>query len=63
MHNGAFKTLESVLEFYNKGGGIGLGMQVNNQTLSAEPLNLSKNEMSDIIAFLHALEDSVGIQQ
>ena len=59
MHNGSFNTLEAVVEFYNKGGGKGLGFQVKNQTLSAEPLNLSKNEVSDIVAFLHALEDSV----
>ncbi|HEX5024578.1 MAG TPA: cytochrome c peroxidase [Agriterribacter sp.] len=63
MHNGSFKTLEAVLEFYNKGGGNGLGLPVKNQTLSAEPLNLSENEMGDVVAFLHALEDSVTIQQ
>ena len=57
MHNGAFKTLESVVEFYNKGGGNGLGLQIKNQTLSQVPLNLSNNERSDIIAFLHTLED------
>jgi cytochrome c peroxidase len=57
MHNGAFKTLEAVVEFYNKGGGNGLGLGLKNQTLSAAPLNLSNNEMSDIIAFLHTLED------
>ncbi len=60
MHNGSFKTLEAVVEFYNKGGAIGLGLGVNNQTLSAVPLNLSKEEVNDIVHFLQALEDSVA---
>ncbi|HSB91896.1 MAG TPA: hypothetical protein VLC28_02210, partial [Flavitalea sp.] len=56
-HNGGFKTLESVLEFYNKGGGIGLGLPVKYQTLSSVSLNLTKQDMKDIIAFLNTLED------
>jgi cytochrome c peroxidase len=60
MHNGAFKTLEAVVEFYNKGGANGLGLNAASQTLSALPLNLSKEEVNDIVQFLHALEDSVG---
>jgi cytochrome c peroxidase len=59
MHNGAFKTLEAVIEFYNKGGAVGLGLSLPNQTLSAQPLNLSKEEISDIVRFLHALEDTI----
>ncbi|HMF72196.1 MAG TPA: cytochrome c peroxidase [Flavitalea sp.] len=59
MHNGSFKTLETVMEFYNKGGGKGLGLHADNQTLSSSPLNLTEKEISDIIAFLHTLEDSV----
>ena len=57
MHNGAFRSLDSLLEFYNKGGGVGLGLDLTNQTLSAKPLNLSENEKRDIINFLHALTD------
>lgn len=60
MHNGSFKTLEAVVEFYNKGGASGLGLEISNQTLSALPLDLSKEEVSDIVQFLHALEDSVA---
>jgi cytochrome c peroxidase len=52
MHNGAFKTLEAVVEFYNKGGAIGLGLPMSNQTLSAASLNLSKEEVNDIVQFL-----------
>jgi cytochrome c peroxidase len=61
MHNGAFKTLEAVVEFYNKGGAIGLGLPMSNQTLSAASLNLSKEEVNDIVQFLHSLEDSVTV--
>jgi cytochrome c peroxidase len=57
MHNGGFPDLESVLDFYNRGGGAGMGLEVSNQTLSAEALNLSQQEISDIIAFMKSLTD------
>lgn len=61
MHNGAFKTLEAVIEFYNKGGAAGMGLSLPNQTLSARPLNLTKEEVSNIESFLHTLEDKIAI--
>ncbi|GGM88706.1 cytochrome-c peroxidase [Dyadobacter beijingensis] len=57
MHNGSFGSLEKVMEFYDKGGGAGLGLDIPDQTLPAAPLNLSDEEKSDIIAFLHSLTD------
>lgn len=57
MHNGAFGSLEKVMEFYDKGGGSGLGLEVPGQTLSPVPLNMTDQEKSDIIAFLKALTD------
>lgn len=33
MHNGVFSTLEEVMEFYDKGGGAGFGLKVENQKL------------------------------
>ncbi len=57
MHNGAYRTLEEVLDFYNKGGGQGLGLSVENQTLPADPLNLSQDEIKAIVAFLGTLTD------
>ncbi|ARS38370.1 hypothetical protein CA265_01155 [Sphingobacteriaceae bacterium GW460-11-11-14-LB5] len=57
MHNGVYKTLEQVMDFYNRGGGAGMGIDVQNQTLSADKLNLSKLEIKQIIAFLGTLED------
>jgi cytochrome c peroxidase len=59
MHNGVFKTLEEVLEFYNNGGGKALKIAPPNQTLPFEKLNLSKKEQQSIIAFLSTLTDTV----
>ncbi|MEP7257120.1 MAG: cytochrome c peroxidase, partial [Flavitalea sp.] len=58
MHNGVYKTLEEVLDFYNKGGGSGLQIAIPNQTLPAEKLGLTKKETQDIIAFLKTLTDT-----
>jgi len=61
MHNGAFRSLATLLDFYNKGGGAGLGLPVPNQTLSSVALHLSKDEMNNIIIFIHTLTDSLNI--
>jgi cytochrome c peroxidase len=58
MHNGGFASMDSVIEFYNKGGGVGIGLDVPHQTLSPIPLNLSSTEKQDIILFLQSLTDS-----
>ncbi len=50
MHTGAFKTLEEVVEFYNKGGGPG-----PNKTAKLLPLNLTDGEKKDLVAFLKSL--------
>ncbi|ACU63225.1 cytochrome-c peroxidase [Chitinophaga pinensis] len=57
MHNGAFRTMEQVIDFYDKGGGNGIGLSVPNQTLSAAPLQLSPEEKKALIAFMDALTD------
>lgn len=57
MHNGAYETLEEVMDFYNKGGAAGMGIKLDNQTLSPDPLNLNEKEIQDIIAFLKTLND------
>jgi cytochrome c peroxidase len=57
MHNGVYKTLEEVMDFYNLGGGAGIGIKLDNQTLAADPLDLSKKEIQQIIAFLRTLND------
>lgn len=58
MHNGVFATLEEVVDFYNRGGGAGLGFDLPNQTLSPDRLDLTAQEKQDLIAFLHALTDT-----
>jgi len=63
MHNGVYKTLNEVLEFYNNGGGRGLKIAPKNQTLPFEKLNLSKTEQSHIISFLRTLTDTVLVKQ
>ncbi len=63
MHNGVFPTLEEVMEFYNNGGGAGLKISPGNQTLPAEKLNLTKNEIRNIIAFMHTLTDTSTIHK
>ena len=50
MHDGAFKTLEEVVEFMDQGGG-------SNPHLSSlvQPLHLTTEEKADLVAFLKAL--------
>lgn len=57
MHNGSMKNLVDLLEFYNKGGGAGLGLHVTNQTLPSESLHLTKDEQSSLIAFMKSLSN------
>lgn len=57
MHNGVYKTLEEVIDFYNDGGGIGLGFEVPNQTLPEDKLNLSDKEKQKLVAFMRTLTD------
>ena len=57
MHNGIYRTLEEVIDFYDKGGGAGLGITLPNQTLPAEPLNLTRLEKEALIEFLKSLND------
>ena len=61
MHNGVFKTLDEVIDFYDRGGGIGLGYSVNNQTLSSVPLKLSPTEKFQLKSFLESLTDTTNI--
>lgn len=61
MHNGLFESLEDVIEFYNDGGGAGMGLEIENQTLASDSLNLSDNEKVQLIDFLHTLTDTSGL--
>jgi len=57
MHNGVFETLVNVMDFYDLGGGAGIGINMEHQTLPAEPLNLTEEEEANIIAFMKTLTD------
>ncbi len=57
MHNGIYDSLEQVIEFYDVGGGIGLGLDVPFQTLSADSLHLSEYEKKSLISFMESLTD------
>jgi cytochrome c peroxidase len=59
MHNGVFKTLNQVIDFYDAGGGAGRGLPVPNQTLSADSLHLSAEEKSQLLAFMRSLTEDV----
>ena len=54
MHDGSEKTLADVVAFYDRGG-------VKNPWLSQDikPLGLSKEEQTDLVAFLHALTGEI----
>jgi cytochrome c peroxidase len=60
MHNGAFRTLDDVVTFYDHGGGRGAGAPIANQTLEADSLRLSTSERRILIAFLGALTDTAA---
>jgi cytochrome c peroxidase len=56
MHDGSISTLAEIIEFYNQGG-------IDNELRDplVRPLNLSKEEASQLLAFLNALTgDNVG---
>jgi cytochrome c peroxidase len=57
MHNGAFETLDEVIQFYNRGGGRGLGFDVPNQAPEVHPLHLTAEDQAALVRFLEALSD------
>ncbi len=61
MHNGVYTMLEEVIDFYNRGGGNGIGISLDNQTLPTDKLNLRADEKQALIAFLRTLTDTTGI--
>lgn len=60
MHNGVYTSLEQVIEFYEKGGGKGIGLEIKNQSLAHDKLNLNKDEKRKLILFLSTLSDTSG---
>ena len=67
MHNGAFYTLEEVIDFYNLGGIDEEGNTTSfpeNKSGLIKPLNLSDEEKEDLLAFLEAFSgDEIEIEK
>ncbi|HYP26019.1 MAG TPA: parallel beta-helix domain-containing protein, partial [Blastocatellia bacterium] len=61
MHNGRFKDLTEVIDFYSRGGGPGLGFDTPHLDDKIRPFTLSGQEKSDLIAFLSALTDESNL--
>jgi cytochrome c peroxidase len=59
MHNGVFKTLDAVIDFYDAGGGKGKGLDVPNQTLAADSLNLTVVEKRQLVRFMQSLNENI----
>ena len=57
MHNGVYQTLEEVVRFYNVGGGAGLGLDLEYQTLPPDSLHLSEDEIKGLVDFMRSLTD------
>ena len=65
MHNGVYKTLEQVVDFYNDAGGINL-MNDMRPGMKGLPffmilpikLNLTEKEKKDLVAFMKTLTDT-----
>ncbi|WP_345209061.1 cytochrome-c peroxidase [Mucilaginibacter gynuensis] len=56
MHNGQFKTLRQVVEYYNNPSAV-VSDGINRDLSLDKPLNLSTQDIDDIVAFLKALTD------
>jgi cytochrome c peroxidase len=54
MHNGAFHSLEEIIDFYDRGGGAVAG-----KSPLVQPLALTAQEKRDLLAFLQALTGEV----
>jgi cytochrome c peroxidase len=59
FHHGRYATLEQVVDFYDKGGGKGVGLDVPNQDPEVRPLRLSAEDKRVLLVFLRdALSDA-----
>ena len=56
MHDGRFKTLEEVVQYYNNPTAF-VSNSINIDSTLTEPLNLSTQEKADMVAFLKTLTD------
>lgn len=57
MHNGVYTNLDQVIKFYEFGGGKGIGINLNYQTLPFDNLQLTDAEKQELISFINSLTD------
>ncbi len=59
FHHGRYGTLEEVVDFYDRGGGRGLGLNVPNQDPEIRPLHLSPEDKRVLLVLLReGLDDA-----
>jgi parallel beta-helix repeat protein len=63
MHNGKFKSLEEVLDFYAAGGGPGVGFKEPKVDDKIHTYAITPEEKQDLIAFLYALTDESNLPE
>ena len=56
MHNGKFKSLRAVVEYYNTPSAV-VKDGINRDLSLDKPLNLSSQDIDDVVEFLKALTD------
>jgi cytochrome c peroxidase len=56
MHNGKFRTLKEVIEYYNNPDAV-VPDAINRDSLLRQPLHLTEQEKANLETFLHALTD------
>jgi cytochrome c peroxidase len=61
FHAGTAETLEDVMRFKNAGRSEHANVSVADLDAAATPLGLSDTDIADVIAFLHALTDTVTV--
>lgn len=62
MHDGSFKTLREVIDYYNDPHAA-MPDGINRDTVLAKPLGLTEREKQDLEAFLHALTDDRFVEK
>lgn len=56
MHDGSFKTLREVIDYYDEPAKFMIG-SINRDTILPKKIGLTENEKDDLEAFLHSLTD------
>ncbi len=63
MHNGRFRELAEVIDFYAAGGGPGVNFPTPHLDDKIRPYTITPEEKADLIAFLYALTDESNMPE